>query len=133
GGNNLSFGNIQHDHLKELVVQAGGLPPSVIHEVGAAKLPNLEHLELWLGEPNYGGDATAEDIAPLLKPNVFPKLRYLGLKNSEIQDEIAGVIAMAPVLNQLEVLDLSMGTLSDAGAKALLGSPAIKKLKKLDL
>jgi hypothetical protein len=31
------------------------------------------------------------------------------------------------------VLDLSLGTLSDAGAAALLSNPAIARLKKLDL
>jgi hypothetical protein len=37
------------------------------------------------------------------------------------------------VLERLEVLDLSMGTLGDAGAAALLNSPAVRKLKKLDV
>jgi hypothetical protein len=55
------------------------------------------------------------------------------LKDSVIEDEIAGVVALAPVLGQLEVLDLSLGTLGDDGARALLGSPAVRKLKKLDL
>ena len=133
GGENLSFGNLRHAHLKELIVQTGGLPPSVIHEIAAADLPALEHLELWLGDPNYGGDATVEDLAPLFKKGLFPKLRYLGLKDSVIEDEIAGVIALAPVLEQLQVLDLSMGALSDEGAKALVASPLVRKLKKLDL
>ena len=133
GGEGLTFGRMSHDALRELVVQTGGLPPSVVHEIAAAQLPALEHLELWLGEPNYGGEATVDDLAPLLRGGVFPKLRYLGLKDSVIQDEIAGVVALAPVVNQLEVLDLSLGTLGDEGAKALLASPAVRGLKKLDL
>lgn len=133
GGEGLSFGRPRHAKLRELVVQTGGLRPDVIHEIASAEFPNLEHLELWLGEPNYGGDATVEDLAPLLKGDKFPKLRYLGLKDSVIQDEIAGVVALAPVLTRLEVLDLSMGTLGDEGARALLASPAVAGLKKLDL
>ena len=133
GAGGLTFGRIAHERLRELIVQSGGLSPDVIHEITSAKLPSLEHLELWLGEPNYGGDATVEDLAPLLPGNLFPKLRYLGLKDSVIQDEIAGVMALAPVLNQLEVLDLSMGSLGDEGAKSLLASPLIRKLKMLDL
>jgi hypothetical protein len=133
GGQSLSLGTPRHDHLRELIIQAGGLPRQVIHEVGAADLPALEHLELWLGEQNYGGDATVEDLAPLLKADRFPRLKYLGLKNSEIQDDIAAVVALAPVTSRLRVLDLSMGTLGDEGAKALLASPAIKRLKKLDI
>jgi len=133
GGEGLTFGTLSHAHLKELVVQTGGLPPSVVHEVAAAKLPALEHLELYLGEPNYGGEATVEDLAPLLRAGLFPKMKYLGIKDSVIQDEIAGVLAIAPVLDQLQTLDLSLGTLGDEGAKALLASPKIRKLKRLDL
>lgn len=134
GGDNLAFGLPRHDCLKKLVVQTGGLPPSAIHEILSARFPALEHLELWLGEPNYGGDATVEDLAPLMAGgSIFPRLRYLGLKDSVIADEIAGVFALAPILNQLDVLDLSMGILSDDGARSLLASPGIRKLKKLDL
>ena len=37
------------------------------------------------------------------------------------------------VLDTIKVLDLSMGTLSDDGAKALLNNPRIRELDKLDL
>lgn len=133
GGEGLSIGDLRHSSLKTLIIQSGGLPASVVHEVGQADLPNLEHLELWLGEPNYGGDATAEDFALILRGDRFPKLKYLGLKDSVIQDEIASVVALAPIVKRLEVLDLSMGTLSDEGAQALLASPMIAKLRRLDL
>ena len=133
GGQGLSLGTPRHARLRELVIQAGGLPVSVVHEVGSAELPALEHLELWLGTPDYEGDATVEDLAPLLKGERFPRLKYLGLKNSMISDDIAAVVALAPILDRLEVLDLSMGTLGDAGAKALLASPSVRRLKKLDI
>jgi hypothetical protein len=133
GGQDLSFGTPRHQHLRELIVESGGLPPGVIHEIASGELPALEHLELWLGVPDYGGDATLEDLAPLLKGDRFPRLKYLGLKNSEIQDEIAAVVALAPVTERLDVLDLSMGTLGDAGGNALLASAAVKRLKRLDV
>lgn len=133
GSQGLSLGTPRHANLRELVIQTGGLPPAVVHEVGSADLPALEHLELWLGTPDYGGDATVEDLAPLLRGDPFPRLTYLGLKNSVIQDDIAAAVVLAPVLDRLDVLDLSMGTLGDAGAKALLASPAVRRLKKLDI
>ena len=133
GGEGLSFGTLRHDKLRELTVQTGGLPPAVIHEIAAAELPSLEKLELWLGEPNYGGDATVDDLAPILRGDRFPKLKYLGLKDSVIQDEIAAAVSLAPVAAKLQTLDLSMGNLGDAGATALLASPAVRKLKRLDL
>ncbi|MBX9671621.1 MAG: hypothetical protein K2X93_28790 [Candidatus Obscuribacterales bacterium] len=36
-------------------------------------------------------------------------------------------------MDQISVLDLSLGVLADEGADALLNSPKIKKLQKLDL
>ena len=48
--------------------------------------------------------------------------------------ELAAVIGKSPVLKQLRVLDLSQGTLSDDGARALLASaPAFAHLERLDL
>ncbi len=46
------------DSLVALTIESGGLPAAVVREVASAHLPALEHLELWLGEENYGGDAT---------------------------------------------------------------------------
>jgi len=133
GGQELSLGKARHAKLNTLIIQAGGLSPDVIHQIAAADFPLLEHLELWLGESNYGGDTTVEDIVPLLKDERFAKLKYLGLKNSEIEDQIAAAVAQAPIVGRLETLDLSMGTLSDEGARALLASPWVKKLKRLDV
>ena len=48
-------------------------------------------------------------------------------------DEIAAVMAYAPIVERIETLDLSLGTLTDTGAQALLQSPLIPGLKKLDL
>jgi hypothetical protein len=119
--------------LTSLILQSGGLPVDVVREVCSAHLPNLEHLELWLGSDNYGGNATVEDLGPILSGKLFPKLQSLRLRDSEITDEIATAIAAAPVLERIRLLDLSLGTLGDAGAAALLSSPAIAKLEKLDI
>ncbi|MHA3770801.1 STM4015 family protein [Verrucomicrobiota bacterium sgz303538] len=133
GNNELSLGRIKHDKLKSLVVETGGLSASVVRDVLASQLPALEHLELWLGSDNYGWDGTIDDLKPLIQGSLFPNLKYLGLRDSEISDDIAKEIASSPILQRIEVLDLSLGTLGDAGAQALLASPAIKSLKKLDL
>jgi len=42
-------------------------------------------------------------------------------------------VAASPLMARIETLDLSLGTLGDEGAEALLTSPAVKKLKRLDL
>lgn len=122
----------QSETLRSLVVQCG-LPREAARRICAADLPNLEHLELWLGTPNYEGDVQVEDLGPLLAGKVFPKLRYLGLRNAEIADAVCEALADAPIVERLEALDLSLGALSDAGGQALLSNPALSKLKRLDL
>jgi hypothetical protein len=133
GGNDLTFGTLRHEHLKSLIIETGGMPLPPLQQVLNAHLPALEHLELWLGTEGYGWDGTLQDLTPLLNGSLFPNLRYLGLRNSEIADEIAGVLATSPILERIRVLDLSLGTLSNAGAEALLASPYLPRLEKLDL
>ncbi|HSH02417.1 MAG TPA: STM4015 family protein [Anaerolineae bacterium] len=133
GGGSLRFKDAGHDNLQSLVVQTGGLDRGVVHDILAGEWPALRHLELWLGTANYGATSRAEDIAPLLMGDLLPSLRYLGLRDSDIADDLAATLALAPVLGEIEVLDLSLGTLSDAGGRALLNSPHVPKLKGLIL
>lgn len=133
GATNLRFGALRHDHLKALIVESGGLPVVVIREVLNARLPALEHLELWLGTGEYGWDGSINDMQAFFDGVLFPNLRYLGLRNSEITDMIATAIASAPIMQSLETLDLALGTLSDDGATALLNSPYVPRLAKLDI
>ncbi|MFF2959267.1 STM4015 family protein [Streptomyces sp. NPDC057963] len=133
GRTSLDLRPVRHESLKKLRFESGGLPSAVVRAVGASELPALEHLELWLGVSEYGGDATVGDLAPLLSGAAFPALRHLGLQNSEIQDEIAAAVASAPVVAQLESLSLAMGTLSDEGAEALLSGQPLTHLASLDL
>ena len=133
GGNNLQLGSPRHEKLQTLVVETGGLDGAVVRGLHQAQLPALEHLELWLGTDNYGASVHIADVQPLLSGALFPNLKYLGLRNSDISDDIAKALMDAPILDRIEILDLSMGTLGDEGAQALLDNPALKKLKKLDL
>jgi len=129
----LSLQPVRHEALRVLRFESGGLPGQVVRSVGACELPRLEHLELWLGVTEYGGDATVADLAPLLAGGRLPALRHLGLQDSELQDEIAAALASAPVVAQLQSLSLSMGTLTDTGAQALLDGQPLTHLKHLDL
>ncbi|WP_310485848.1 STM4015 family protein [Chamaesiphon sp. VAR_48_metabat_403] len=133
GNENLSFGELELGRLKTLIVETGGLSVERVREVCASHLPSLEHLELWLGTDNYGGDTTPVDLAPILNGSLFPYLRYLGLRDSEIADRMAIAVADATILVRIKTLDLSLGNLGDIGAAALLASPLINHLEKLDL
>ena len=133
GGEKLRFGPLIQSRLRSLVVESGGLDVSVVRDITSSALPELEHLELWLGTDDYGATTEMVDLAPILSGKLFPKLRYLGLRDSILTDAIAAAAAYSPLLERLRVLDLSLGTLSDDGAAALLASPGIQNLEFLDL
>ncbi|MET9886719.1 STM4015 family protein [Streptomyces sp. NPDC006430] len=133
GGSDLVIPPFAHQRLRSLTVQTGGLPGRVVRNVAACDLPALEHLDLWLGTANYGGNCTLTDVEPVLGGERLPSLRHLGLRNSDIQDEIATAIASAPVVARLATLDLSMGVLTDQGGAALLGGQPLTHLAALDL
>ncbi|NYH52079.1 hypothetical protein HNR06_001668 [Nocardiopsis arvandica] len=124
----------EHTGLRSLTVQSGGLPGRVSREIASSGLPELEHLELWLGTEYYEGDTAPRDLAPLLSGKAFPGLRSLGLRNVENLHSWIPVLAQAPVLPSLEVLDLSLGDLTNEGAQALIeAAPAFRGLRRLDL
>ncbi len=133
GGNGLSLGRPSHAKLKTLIVETGGLPRHVVREVCAADLPALEHLELWLGSDNYGGDATLDDLAPILSGRLFPRLATLALRDCEWADDLAVALADAPVLARIKALDLSLGNLGDRGALALAAAPVAAGLESIDI
>jgi hypothetical protein len=133
GADGLSLGKIKHERLNTLIIQSGGLGANVVRDIAGAQLPELEHLELWMGDENYGGNATVDDLAPILSGECFPRLKYLGLRNSQIADEIAAALVNAPVLEKIRILDLSLGVLTDKGAATLISNPAIGRLEMLDI
>ncbi len=130
GGEGLALQNPSHPSLRALAMETGGMDASVVQSISKSSFPSLEYLELWLGTDEYGATATVRDLQPILTRQLFPNLKYLGLRNSYIADEVAIVVASSPILQQIETLDLSLGTLTDEGARALLkiSSPSLKKL-----
>ncbi|GAA2029104.1 STM4015 family protein [Catenulispora yoronensis] len=122
-----------HERLRELTIQTGGLPPQSVRNIGSSTLPALTGLDLYLGTVHYGGGATAEDLDGVLSGAAFPHLRHLGLRNAEDTDNLAAAVAHAPVVAQLETLDLSLGMLGDAGAAALLAGQPLTHLRRLAL
>jgi hypothetical protein len=133
GGDGLELKTPKHEALRALALETGGMDVGVIRSIGMSEFPNLEYLELWLGTEEYGGNSSVADLQPILSGRLFPKLKYLGLRNSEHADEIAGVVVNSPLIHQIETLDLSLGVLTDDGAEALLKLPESATLERLNL
>ncbi len=114
-------------------VQTGGLLADNVAEIARARWPALEVLELWFGDAGYDGDATIEEVAPLLAAGRLPRLTDLGLMNAEFTDDLCRVLVDAPLASQLIRLDLSLGTMGDDGAAVIAGAgrarfPALREL-----
>ncbi len=133
GSTSLQLPPFSHAGLRELVIECGGLPREITQALASSSLPALEHLELWLGTSDYGFEGDTDLFRQLLQALRTPRLRHLGLRNAEIADELARWLAGEPWVADLHTLDLSLGTLGDAGAEALCASPYLARLARLDL
>lgn len=133
GTTQLALPKLALPKLRELAIESGGLPSALVATIADSSLPALKKLELWLGDDGYGFDgdlATYQQLLARIQPQ---RLEYLGLRNSQISDQLAVWLAQQSWLGSLHTLDLSMGTLGDDGAKALLASPYLRGLKVLDV
>lgn len=129
-GPDLLLTNVRHPGLRHLTIQTGGMMQTVIDDLFSADLPQLRELVLWLGVDEYGNNIDLPTLPAMLAR--FPNLVHLGLQDAENQDDV--VEAILPVLpSGLRSLDLSMGTLSDRGARALLACDAVRRLQHLNL
>ena len=134
GSMDLTLGEIEHENLESLTIICGGLGTDVIKEIEKAKLPGLKKLLLYIGVEDYGFDGDAGTIKELLANSDFTNLTYLGIADSEIQDELAQVVMECKYIRQIETLDLSCGTLTDKGGSLLLEKlPELPNIKKLDV
>ncbi len=131
GGDSLKFGKIDLPNLKNLIVESGGLHWEVIEDIVASNLKGLEHLEIWLGTFDYGRKGEVDILKPILNGD-YPNLKYLGLKNYDLQNELAQELNGATILNTIEILDISMGVLKDEGAEALYNNDALLNLKHIN-
>jgi len=127
------LGTIDLPKLTHFEVITGGLAKQCAQSIANMKAPALKTLDVWFGDDNYGGDATVEEIAPILDGESFPKLERLGLMNASFTDDICARIGGSKILKQLKELSFRYGTMSDDGAKALASTASLSHLKVLDV
>jgi len=132
-GEGPTFGQINLEKLHTFIYETSGLTNEVLGSILEGNMPNLNQLKIWMGTDGYGLKVTPKDFEPLLNGTLFPNLKYLGLNNSEIINELAEALIETPILDRIEMLDLSGGILKDKGAQFLLNNPKIKNLKYLNL
>lgn len=133
GSTNLELGEIHHDKLKKLTIECGGIPKNVLNSIANAKLPALEHLEIYIGIDNYGFDGDIDDIKAVLNGD-FPNLQYLGIVDSDIEDDIVEAVLKSKYVGKVSTLDFSKGSLTDKGGEMLLEAiPKNPNVKCLNL
>jgi uncharacterized protein (TIGR02996 family) len=133
-GAEISLGALEHPTLEKLTIETGGLPGGAVASVGKCKLPELRHMEVWLGTNEYGGSGKISQLKPLFEGGGVPKLEHLGLQNSDFEDDVAIALSKSKLLAQLKSVDLSMGTMHEPGAQAILDNAAkFRHLGELDL
>ena len=134
GTQGLELGEIAHDKLEHLEIISGGAPCGVFASMQNSQLPAFKTLIVYIGVENYGFDASLDIVMNLASKSLFPSLTHLGLVNSEEQNEITRRVLESDIMPQLEVLELSCGTLTDKGAEHLLKhADRLSHLKLLDL
>ncbi len=133
GGTDLVFPPTKHGRLRSLTIQAGGLPVEVVRGVLDSELPALERLDLWLGVSAYEGNTDVADLAPLLSGTRFPLLNHLGVRNSEIQNEIAAAIASARSSPNYGCSTCRTGRWATRGGRPARSGQPLTHLEVLDL
>ena len=125
---------LRHPTLERVVIQTGGLPGVTAQALARAQLPAATHLSIYYGSSEYGCEASLADVRPLMTNPHLPALEHLGLCNAEFQDELVPLLAASPLLPRLRSLDLSLGTMGEAGARALIdAAPAFAGLECVDV
>jgi uncharacterized protein (TIGR02996 family) len=128
-----TLGNIELPNLEWAKFKTGGLAKADAKSIAKAKWPKLAHLEVFYGDEEYGGDATAKDVLPLLDRTDLPKLKYLAVKNAMFQNELVPYLARSRLVKQLTTLDLSEGVLTDDSVDSFLSHADAFKHLVLDV
>lgn len=136
-GNVFEMGPLAGPELRELAIRTSSFGQIALAGFEESTLPALERCTLWFGECGYGAVDACEpaDVVRLLRKldAECPDLRHLALANSPCADGLVDAIpATLGLLDRLESLDLSLGTLADAGALVAL-RPQLSRLRSLDV
>jgi len=101
-------------------LQTINMTGATMASVARAPWPVLERLELRLCSRTGWTDADFVDVKPLLRRDDMPALTHLRLRGAPFAGAILRELTTAPLARQLQVLDLSAGTVSMPDLDALV-------------
>ncbi|MEN0061082.1 MAG: hypothetical protein AAGA48_02975 [Myxococcota bacterium] len=117
------------DNVESFTLESAVVLGNVVRQILARGKP-MQHLELWTSSDAYGGNVELEDLEALAHLTVS----HLGVRNCEFTDAFVDWLVKQPVAKGLRTLDLSLGTLTDEGARTLLEHrSAFPELVRLDI
>ncbi|MCY1014946.1 TIGR02996 domain-containing protein [Pyxidicoccus sp. MSG2] len=131
-GREIKLGAIDLPELRTFRLESTALSREAVRSIAGASWPKLERLAVWFGSRAHGAGGGVDDLQPLLDARGVPELRHLGLCNATFTDALCEALPQSKVLEQLHTLDLSKGTMTEAGAERLVANAAaFKHLKRL--
>ena len=134
GSETFGLGGLDLPQLTELVIETCAMSTKRMKALTSAKLPALEKLEIWFGSTTHEQITKSATVAPVWDGKTFPKLKSLGLCNTEMARDFIGLVAASKLAPQLEVLDFSRSTLDDDELRELAAAAKqFPKLKRLIL
>jgi uncharacterized protein (TIGR02996 family) len=120
----LKLDGLELPEARRAAFLAGRLTTPALAAIAAAPWPVLERLEVRAGAANTrwiddGGAveeddilASFEDVAPLLRRSDLPALTHLRIRKASFAGGVLRALCESPLAGQLEVIDLSGGTLT---------------------
>ena len=119
----IELGEVALPHAERVQLAAATLTATCMRAVVRAAWPELERLELRFGTRG-ALPATFEDVRPLLARADVPALTHLRLRNAPFAGAIVRTLVGAPLFAQLQVVDLSHGSMTPADAAFVVANAA---------
>jgi uncharacterized protein (TIGR02996 family) len=117
-GRDVMLGELHLPALRRLTFESAGMRGATLRALLAGSWPELRDLDLSLGSTGYGADYVTRDLAPIVSPTGFPKLRVLRLDGVASWVAFCRKLVASPRARTLD--ELALYYLDDEAAEVLL-------------